>query len=146
MGFTGIENRLTELNNTLEGIADDMHHFRDLIDKELAEKESRKDEHDVYRKRDLARYFVAHKGNRFIVCDEFTVPAKDVDPDNRSAANIVKEGERLTVEKVDCLSDKYDVAVTVFRNDCGISIVLTLDQIRKLIENDILEIVGKNAA
>lgn len=55
------------------------------------------------------------------------------------------KGERLVVEKVDCLNNKYDVEVTLFRADCGVSIVLTLNQIRKLVENDILAIVGKNA-
>ena len=142
MNLTGLESRLTKLNDTMVGIANNLTHFRDLIDKEIAEKEAHKGEHDAYKKRETAHNFIAHKGDGFIVCDDFVIPGADSD----ATSNTVKEGERLTVEKVDCLSDKYDVKVTVFRNDCGISTVLTLDQIRKLIENDILAIVGKNAA
>ena len=147
MNLTVLENRLADFNSTMKSIADDLHHFRTLLDKKLAEEERKDDdrEHEMYKKRELARNLIIHKGDGFTVCDEFTVPTteEDVDPDNRPTANVVKEGERMTVEKVDCLSNKYDVEVTVFRNDCGISIVLTLGQIRKLIENDILVVVGK---
>ena len=146
MNLTVLENRLADFNNTMKGIADDLRHFRVLIDKKLAEEETRKDEFEAYKKRDRACNFIAHKGDGFVVCDEFTIPTDEyADPDKKSAASIVKEGERLTVEKVDCLNSKYDVEVTIFRDDCGISVVLTLDQIRKLIKNDILAIVGKNA-
>ncbi len=146
MNLTVLENRLADFNNTMRGIADNLQHFRELVDKELAEKEAHKDEFEALKKRDRVCNFIAHKGDDFVVCDEFTIPTdEDVDPDKRPTANIIKEGERLSVEKIDCLSSKYDVEVTIFRNDCGISVVLTLDQIRKLIKNDVLVIVGKNA-
>lgn len=146
MNLTVLENRLADFNNTMKGIADDLRHFRVLIDKKLAEEEARKDEFEAYKERDRACNFIAHKGDGFVVCNEFTIPTDEyADPDKKSAASIVNEGERLTVEKVDCLNSKYDVEVTIFRDDCGISVVLTLDQIRKLIKNDILAIVGKNA-
>lgn len=136
MNLTVLENRLAAFNDTMKSIADDLHHFRDLIDKEIAEKEARKNEHD------LAHNFIAHKGDNFTVCDDFTIPAteEDVDPDNRPTPNIMKKSEPLIVEKVDCLSSKYDVAVTVLRKHCGTSVVFTLDQIRKLIENDLIAI------
>ena len=147
MNTTVLENRIAEFTTVMKGIADNLQYFRGLVEKEMAEKEARKgkdNECEMYKKREIARCFVAHKGDGFTVAEEFTVPTEeDVDPDNRATANIVKQGERLTVEKVDCLNNKYDVEVTVFRNDCGISTVLTLDQIRKLIENDILVIIGK---
>ena len=146
MNLTVLENRLADFNNTMKGIADDLRHFRVLIDKKLAEEEARKDEFEAYKKRDCACNFIAHKGDGFVVCDEFTIPTDEyADHDKKSEASIIKEGERLTVEKVDCLNSKYDVEVTIFRDDCGISVVLTLDQIRKLIKNDILAIVGKNS-
>lgn len=151
MNLTVLENRLADFNRTMYSIADDLRHFRVLVDKELAEKEARKGEVDrereMYEKRELVHNLVVHKGDGFTVCDEFTLPSTDADvnPDNRKAADTVMKGERLMVEKVDCLNNKYDVEVTLFRADCGVSIVLTLNQIRKLVENDILAIVGKNA-
>lgn len=144
MNVTGIENRLDKFAFVMKGIADDLHYFKKLCEQKMKEEEASKDEdreHEMYKKRELARNLIAHKGDGFIVCDDFVVPSS-VEP-NPHVANTVKKGERLTVENVDCLSNRYDVAVTVFRNDCGISIVLSLDQIRKLIENDILQIVGK---
>lgn len=152
MNTTVLENRLAEFTTVMKGIADNLQYFRELVEKEMAEKEARKDaekdegrEREMYKKRELARNLIIHKGDGFTVCDEFTVPAteEDVDPDNRPTANIVKQGERLTVEKVDCLSSKYEVEVTVFRNDNISRFVLTLDQIRKMVENDILVIIGK---
>lgn len=150
MNLTVLENRIAEFNRTMNSIAADLHHFRVLIDKELAEKEARKDrEREMYEKRELVHNLVVHNGDGFIVCDEFTLPSTDVDPDNRKAADTVMKGERLTVKKVDCLSNKYDVEITVFRDvqisDYVDTVVLTLDQIRKLVENDILAIVGKNS-
>ena len=147
MNITGIENRLDKFTFVMKGIADDLHYFKKICEQKMEEEEARKDEdrkREMYEKRELAHNLIVHKNDGFIVCDDFVVPSS-VEP-NPHVANTVKKGERLTVEKVDCLSIKYDVAVTVFRDDCGISIVLTLDQIRKLIENDILSIIGKNAA
>lgn len=139
-----LENHFADLKNTMKSIACDLKHFRDLIDQKIAEEEARKGEHDAYKKCDIAHNFIAHKGDEFTVCDEFTIPSTEaVDPYNRKTANTVTKGERLTVEKVDCLSIKYDVKITVFRNDCGISVTLTLDQIRKLIENDLIKVVDK---
>ena len=152
MNLTVLENRLADFNNTMKSVADDLHHFRDLLDKKLAEEEGREEERkymrEAERKRDIARCFIAHKGDGFTVCDDFTLPAakEGVDPAEGQTADIVKQGERLTVEKVDCLSSNYDPIVTIFRNDCGISFTLTLDKIQKLIMNDILMIIGKNAA
>lgn len=146
MNLTVLENRLADFNNTMRSIADNLQYFKTLVEKEMSEKEAHKAEFEALKKRDRACNFIAHKGDGFVVCDEFTIPTdEDVDPDKRPTANIIKEGERLTVEKIDCLSNKYDVEVTIFRNDCGISVVLTLDQIRRLIKNDVLVIVGKNA-
>ena len=150
MNLTVLENRLADFNNTMKGIADNLQYFRGLVEKEMAEKEAHKGEEnrerEAYKKREIAHNFVAHKGDGFTVCDDFTIPEKDVDPDNGQTPNVVKEGERLTIKSVDCLSIKYDVAVTLLRNDHDTEIVLTLDQIRKLIENDILVIVGKATA
>lgn len=147
MNLTVLENRLADFNNTMKGIADNLQYFRELVEKKIAEEEKRQEERkyerEAEKKHDLSRCFIAHKGDGFTVCDDFTIPEKDVDPDNRPTPNVVKEGERLTIKSVDCLSIKYDVSVTLLRNDHGTEIVLTLDQIRKLIENDILVIVGK---
>lgn len=139
MNLTVLENRLADFNNTMRSIADNLQYFREIVEKELAEKEARKTELDTYKKRDIARNYIVHKGDMFIVYDDFVVPGTAED------SNTVKEGERLTVDKVDCLSIRYDVDISLFRNDIGKTIVLTLDQIRKMVENDILAIVGKNA-
>ena len=142
MNLTVLENRLADFNNTMKGIADNLQYFRVLVEKEMAEKEARKGEVDrereMYEKRELARNLIVRKGHSFFVCDDFNIPSTE-----SSVANTVKAYETLVVEKVDCLSSKYDVEVTVFRPGCGISNVLTLDQIRKLVENDLIEVIKK---
>lgn len=146
MNTTVLENRIAEFTTVMKGIADNLQYFRGLVEKEMAEKEARKGkdtECEMYKKREIARCFVAHKGDGFTVADEIEVPFKDSLP----PVTILK-GERLTVDKVDCISSKYDVDVTVLRNDISTSdhhsyINLTLDQIRKLVENDILVVIGK---
>lgn len=143
MNLTVLENRLAAFNYTMKSIADDLHHFRDLIDKEIAEKESRKNEHDAYRKRDLARCFVAHKGDKLEVIGDFNLPSGDVDPDKRASADTVNVGEILEVTNVDALSNKYETAITLFRTCCGIDCTLDIDQIRKLLENDLVKVVEK---
>lgn len=140
MNLTVLENRLADFNNTMRSIADNLQYFREIVEKELAEKEARKTELDTYKKRDIARNYIVHKGDMFFVQDDFVVPGIEIED-----SNTVKEGERLTVDKVDCLSIRYDVDISLFRNDIGKTIVLTLDQIRKMVENDILAIVSKNA-
>lgn len=147
MNTTVLENRLAEFTTVMKGIADNLQYFRELVEKKMAEEEARKGgedhEREMYKKREIARCFVAHKGDGFTVADEIEVPVKDSLP----PVTILK-GERLTVDKVDCISSKYDVDVMVLRNNISTSdhpsyINLTLDQIRKLIENDILVIIGK---
>lgn len=66
MNLTVLENRLADFNRTMYSIADDLRHFRVLVDKELAEKEARKGEGDrereMYEKRELVHNLVVHKG------------------------------------------------------------------------------------
>ena len=131
----------------MTNIADDLHYFRDIVEKKLAEEEARKEarkyEHDAYKKSEFARCFVAHKGDKLEVIGDFDLPAGDVDPDKRASADTVIVGEILEVTNVDALSNKYETAITLFRTCCGIDCVLDLDQIRKLLENDLVKIVEK---
>ena len=142
MNLTVLENRLADFNNTMKSIADNLQYFRGIVEKEMADKEARKGEVDErekkYEKRELARNLIVRKGDSFFVNDDFNIPSTE-----SSVANTVKAYETLVVEKVDCLINKYDVEVTVFRPGCGISNVLTLDQIRKLVENDLIEVIKK---
>lgn len=145
MGTTGLENRITELNNTMEGIAANLQYFRELIGEKLAEEEARQSENEAWKKREKLMHLVFKKGDNFLVKDDIKLPkAKgDVDPDKRIPDPIISKNETLEIREVDCPTDRYEVIVTIFRCDCGIDMTLTKDQLKKLVENELLELIEK---
>lgn len=145
MNLTGLEGRLTKLNDTMIGIANNLTHFRTLIDKEIAEKEAHKGEHEAWKKHEKLMRLVFKKGDNFLVKDDIKLPKAegDVDPDTKIPDPIISKNETLEIREVDCLTNKYEVIVTIFRCDCGIDFTLTKDQLKKLVENELLELIEK---
>ena len=145
MNLTVLENRIAAFDNTMKGIADDLHYFKTLCEQKMKEEEARKDEHDAWKKHEKLMQLVFKKGDKFLVKDDIKLPKTEggVDPDKRIPDPIVSKNETIEVTEVDCLTNKYEVIVKIFRCDCGIDMTLTKDQLKKLVENELLELVEK---
>ena len=147
MNTTVLENKIDALTQVMKSLADDSRHFRELIDAELKRQKERSEKRaaldNMHEKHEAARAFVAHKGDRFEVIGAFNLPTKNVDPDKRASGDAVNVGEILEVTNVDVLSNKYETTITLFRIDCGVDCKLDLDQLRKLLENDLIVVINK---
>ena len=147
MNTTVLENKIEALTQVMKSLADDSRHFRELIDTEIKRQKERAAKQAAWEKmhdkREIARALVAHKGDRFAVIGDFNLPTGDVDPDKRASADTVTANEILEVMNVDALSNKYETTITLFRIDCGVYFKLDIDQLRKLLENDLIKVIEK---
>lgn len=145
MNLTVLENRLDQFTNVMKGVADDLHYFRKLCEQKMEEEEARKDEHEEWKKHEKLMRLCFKKGDKFLVKDDIKLPKSegDVDPDTKIPDPIISKNETLEVMEVDCLTNKYEVIVKIFRCDCGIDFTLTKDQLKKLVENELLELIEK---
>lgn len=145
MNLTVLENRLAEFTCVMKGVADDLHYFKTLCEQKMKEEEASKDEHEAWKKHDKLMRLVFKKGDNFLVKDDIKLPKAegDVDPDKRIPDPIISKNETLEIREVDCLTNKYEVIVKIFRCDCGIDMTLTKDQLKKLVENELLELIEK---
>ena len=146
MNLTVLENRLADFNNTMKGIADNLQYFRELVEKKVAADEACKDEHEAWKKHEKLMHFVFKKGDRFLVKQDVVIPAvlrQKNDP------RVVPAKRELLVKEVDCLSDAYTIKIVL--DECGSDgnsyfydpIILDTDQVRKLIENEFIELIEK---
>ena len=145
MNLTVLENRLDQFTNVMKGVADDLHYFRKLCEQKMEEEEARKDEHEAWKKHEKLMRLVFKKGDNFLVKDDIKLPKAEggVDPDKRIPDPTISKNETLEIREVDCLTNKYEVIITIFRCDCGIDMTLTKDQLKKLVENELLELIEK---
>lgn len=145
MNLTVLENRLDQFTNVMKGVADDLHYFRKLCEQKMEEEEARKDEHEAWKKHEKLMRLCFKKGDNFLAKDDIKLPKAegDVDPDTKIPDPIISKNETLEIREVDCLTNKYEVIVTIFRCDCGIDFTLTKDQLKKLVENELLELIEK---
>ena len=145
MNLTVLENRLADFNCTMKSVADDLHYFRKLCEQKMEEEEDRKAEHEAWKKHEKLMHLVFKKGNKFLVKEDIKLPKTedDVDPDKRIPDPTISKNETLEVTEIDCLTNKYEVIVKLFRCDCGIDMTLTKEQLRKLVENELIELIEK---
>lgn len=151
MNLTGIENKLSSFDRAIRSIADDLRHFRILIDKKLAEEEARDNspERDLWKEReerDAKARRVVKSGDRFIVKQDVVIPAV---LRQKNEPRTVPAKRELLVKEVDCLSEAFTIKIVL--DECGSDgnsyfrdpIILDKDRVRKLIENEFIELIEK---
>ena len=151
MNLTVLENRLEKLTNCMMSISNTLTYFQQLTEKEMAKKEARDNspKRDLWKEqeeRDAKARRVIKRGDRFIVKQDVVIPAVLRQKDSPRTVPAKRE---LLVKEVDCLSDAYTIKIVL--DECGSDgnsyfydpIILDRDRVRKLIENEFIELIEK---